>query len=149
MAEMEQRSSSTATNCIFCRIVSGQTDTELLHDDREFACFRDIKPHATHHFLIVPKTHLPNVKYLSGTEHVEIVRKMVEVGREVLMKEKGDAEDCLMGFHWPPFNSVPHLHLHVLAPYSQMSFLSRKIIFRKESWFFVTVEWALNYIQSK
>lgn len=150
MAASAPEEPSTATkNCTFCRIISGNTDTELLHDDGDFACFRDIRPHAPHHFLIVPKKHLPNVKHLGGSEHAELVRKMVDVGREVLEREKGDTEDCLMGFHWPPFNTVQHLHLHVLSPHSQMSFLSRSIVFRKDSWIFVTVEWALNYIQSK
>lgn len=39
------------------------------------------------------------------------------------------------GFHWPPFNSVTHLHMHGIAPVSKMRFLQRQI-FRKDSFWY-------------
>ncbi|CAG0879383.1 unnamed protein product [Darwinula stevensoni] len=36
------------------------------------------------------------------------------------------------GFHWPPFHSVAHLHLHIISPKAPMSWLSR-MIFRDSS----------------
>ena len=31
-----------------------------------------------------------------------------------------------LGFHWPPFCSVYHLHLHVISPIDQIKFIYRK-----------------------
>ncbi|RLB97359.1 MAG: histidine triad nucleotide-binding protein, partial [Deltaproteobacteria bacterium] len=42
------------TDCIFCRIVGGGTDTEFIYQDEEVVVFRDIHPHAPVHLLIVP-----------------------------------------------------------------------------------------------
>ena len=43
-----------------------------------------------------------------------------------------------MGFHLPPFSSVPHLHLHVLAPASEMN--SRSLSrYGPQSYWFITV----------
>lgn len=62
----------------------------------------------------------------------------MSIGKRIL-NEKGCSEsDILLGFHCPPFNSVKHLHLHVLAPASQMSFL-RRMIFKPNTWWFSTV----------
>ena len=35
--------------------------------------------------------------------------------------------DVLMGCTWPPFTTVPHLHLHVISPASQITGLSKYI----------------------
>lgn len=66
------------------------------------------------------------------------MEKLISIGKQIL-NEKGCSEnDILLGFHCPPFNSVQHLHLHVLAPASQMTFL-RRMIFKPNTWWFSTV----------
>lgn len=40
------------------------------------------------------------------------------------------AEDYILCFHIPPFNSVDHLHLHVLAPASEMNWVYREIKYK-------------------
>lgn len=45
-----------------------------------------------------------------------------------------------MGFHWPPFYTIGHMHLHVISPVSSMSFLSRYVAFNPSfSYVFVDV----------
>ncbi|XP_077433019.1 adenosine 5'-monophosphoramidase HINT3 [Vanacampus margaritifer] len=134
--------------CIFCKIVNHEMDTELLHCDEEIACFRDIKPGATHHYLVVPTKHVGNCKSLRK-EHLPLVQRMVEIGKEILQKKHvTDLSDVRFGFHWPPFCSVTHLHLHVLAPASQMSFMSR-LFYKLNSYWFITVEQLIELLNSK
>ena len=45
---------------------------------------------------------------------------------------------CRFGFHWAPFDSIEHLHLHVIAPINQMGFMARGIFLPNSLWF-VTV----------
>lgn len=53
-----------------------------------------------------------------------------------------------MGFHWPPFTLVRHLHLHVIAPVSEMSVLSR-IMFASDSYWFVSAENVILDIEKR
>uniref|UniRef100_A0A3P8TFN8 Adenosine 5'-monophosphoramidase HINT3 n=1 Tax=Amphiprion percula TaxID=161767 RepID=A0A3P8TFN8_AMPPE len=134
--------------CIFCRIVNNEMGTELLHCDEEISCFRDIKPGAPHHYLVVPTKHVGNCKSLSK-EHVPLVKRMVDTGKEILQKNNvTDLSDVRFGFHWPPFCSVTHLHLHVLAPASQMGFVSR-LFYRLNSYWFITADQLIELLNSK
>ncbi|KAH6921560.1 hypothetical protein HPB50_002225 [Hyalomma asiaticum] len=51
-----------------------------------------------------------------------------------------------MGFHWPPFTSISHLHLHVIAPVADMSMLARVIFMPGTPWFCL-VEDAMDYLE--
>ncbi|XP_007897505.1 histidine triad nucleotide-binding protein 3 [Callorhinchus milii] len=133
--------------CLFCKIGNEKEAVELLHLDDQFACFKDVRPGAPHHYLVVPRNHIGNCKTLKK-EHVSTVEKMVEVGKSVL-QQKGfsDLADVRLGFHWPPFCSMAHLHLHVLAPASRMGFLSR-MVYKSNSYWFITVDQLIERLKS-
>ncbi|XP_075940707.1 uncharacterized protein LOC142942316 isoform X2 [Anarhichas minor] len=115
--------------------------------DEELLCFRDIQPSATHHYLVVPRTHIDNCKCLQGDD-IPLVERMVEMGWSVLKKAKvSNLDDVRMGFHLPPFSSVPHLHLHALAPASEMSFKSQ-LRYGPQSHWFITVDKVLSQLKS-
>ncbi|KAM4579825.1 adenosine 5'-monophosphoramidase HINT3 isoform 1-T1 [Odontesthes bonariensis] len=134
--------------CIFCKIVNNELGTELLHSDEEVSCFRDIKPGAPHHYLVVPTKHVGNCKSLRK-DHVPLVKRMIDLGKEILQRNNvTDLADVRFGFHWPPFCSVAHLHLHVLAPASQMGLMSR-LFYRLNSYWFVTADQLIETLNSK
>ncbi|KAI0784537.1 HIT-like protein [Abortiporus biennis] len=98
-------------NCIFCNIsVDNGFDVEWEND--EFIVFADYRPAAQYHFLVVPKTHIANVKTLQKEDASRVMR-MVGIGHSILDKYDVPSTSRRLGFHIPPFYSVDHLHLHV------------------------------------
>ncbi|XP_034018567.1 histidine triad nucleotide-binding protein 3-like isoform X1 [Thalassophryne amazonica] len=119
--EEQELNSEIDESCIFCLIAHGKDkDTEIIQKNKELVCFRDIFPAAPHHYLVIPKQHIRNCFSLNEG-HVDLVEQMVDMGKAVL-HDKGitDMKNTRLGFHKPPFISVDHLHLHVLAPTSQI-----------------------------
>ncbi|XP_072218058.1 adenosine 5'-monophosphoramidase HINT3-like [Leuresthes tenuis] len=133
--------------CIFCQIANDQDkEVNVLYQNKELVCFEDVCPAAPHHFLIVPRQHIHSCKSLTR-RHVSLVERMMELGMAVL-RDQGiaDMKDIRLGFHKPPFISVGHLHLHVLAPSSKIS-QSMEYKFTPGSDSFVTAECIKKHLQ--
>ncbi|XP_056150592.1 adenosine 5'-monophosphoramidase HINT3-like [Lampris incognitus] len=134
-------------SCVFCLIGSGQdAHAEVIGKNDELVCFRDICPAAPHHYLVVPRQHILSCFSLQP-QHIGLVEKMADMGRAAL-HDQGitNMKDIRLGFHKPPYTSVDHLHLHVLAPASQIS--DRWIHkFRPGTHKFVTEEDLRNVLQ--
>ncbi|XP_054876040.1 adenosine 5'-monophosphoramidase HINT3-like [Poeciliopsis prolifica] len=121
---MERKTSNES--CIFCNFAQNKDEeTTILKQDEEFVCFRDIDPAAPQHYLVIPRNHIVSCKSLNRS-HIDLVERMAKFGKEVLLDQgTTDMENVRLGFHQPPFISVEHLHLHVLAPASQISTLMK------------------------
>ena len=99
-------------DCIFCEIVAGRIATELVASNQHAVAFRDIRPQAPVHLLIVPRQHTTNVSELVNPE---VLLGLFDLVREV-------AETHTAGSFRLQFNTgaesgqtVFHTHAHVLA----------------------------------
>lgn len=141
-------STDISPNCVFCKICSRESQAEIVYQDPDYVCFVDRKPASTHHYLVVPRRHLQDPRVLTSN-HIPLVERMAEIGRQVLEERGGSKEEARLGFHWPPFILVKHLHLHVISPESEMGWLNRTVIFRKDSYFFSSPNSMINYLKDK
>ncbi|XP_030036168.2 histidine triad nucleotide-binding protein 3-like isoform X1 [Manduca sexta] len=130
------------SSCIFCNIVNKLENTEILYEDEDICIFRDIKPASKFHILTIPKRHIEDVKSLTSSDK-PLVEKMLSVSKNLLTSNNLTVEDARFGYHWPPFRSVRHLHLHTIAPESEMGLISR-MVFKKNSYWFVTPEYVVS-----
>ena len=71
---------------------------------------------------------------------MKIFNLVLEMKAEIenLLRQNGiDLEqEALLGFHYPPFITVEHLHLHGIAPITGMGYLGK---YCPNGWWFKTV----------
>ncbi|XP_060066881.1 adenosine 5'-monophosphoramidase HINT3-like [Ylistrum balloti] len=138
---------SPEIKCIFCKIARGQDDkTNILYENEELVIFKDIKPATRHHYLIIPKQHIKDPKNLNYS-HLPLVERLVEAATDFLKQQNAAVDEARLGFHWPPFNSISHLHLHAISCTSEMGFIARGI-FRPNTLWFVTAEWLVRRLKA-
>jgi len=102
--------------CIFCRIISGEIQSDILYQDEQVVAFRDIDPKAPVHLLVVPRKHIESVAELTEDD-APIAGHLVSVAnrlaREAGISEKGYRLVVNCGPDGGQL--VPHLHLHLLG----------------------------------
>ncbi|RDD47862.1 Histidine triad nucleotide-binding protein 3 [Trichoplax sp. H2] len=134
--------------CIFCKIAAKEDPkTTVLYEDDKVSVFKDIKPVSQFHFLVISKEHIRNAAQLK-LEHLPLLEHMEKIGKETIAKHEGKVSDCRIGFHWPPFNSVNHLHLHVIFPFNQINFFHKMIFPATRTPWFAPIDWIKLRVQS-
>ncbi|KAA3672907.1 uncharacterized protein DEA37_0000929 [Paragonimus westermani] len=109
-------------DCVFCLIVSGKCGaSRVLLEKESVLLFNDICPMAPHHYQCIPKRHIRNINHLNKS-NIPLLMEMKSCAIEYLQMAKVNIGEFLLGFHKPPFNSVHHLHLHVIGPVQHIRF---------------------------
>ncbi|MCL4446695.1 MAG: HIT domain-containing protein [Actinobacteria bacterium] len=106
------------TDCLFCKIVSGDVDADVVMRTPGTVAFKDINPAAPVHVLVVPRRHIENAAFVEP-EHAPEVAELLTSARAVAEMEGIASEErgYRLVFNVGPdaLNSVPHLHLHVIG----------------------------------
>lgn len=106
------------TDCIFCKIVSGQISSKKIYEDSEFMAFLDVNPRANGHTLVIPKKHVSTLTDLSKEDagpYFQIVRHLAKT-----ITERLGASGYNIGSNngETAGQAVPHLHIHIIPRYN-------------------------------
>lgn len=100
------------TDCVFCRIVAGDTDGEIVHEDEHTVAFLDHVPLFAGHTLVAPRRHIVTLDELDADlllQLMGVVQRLVAVMPEAL-----GCEGTFVANNNIVSQSVPHLHVHVV-----------------------------------
>ena len=103
-------------DCIFCRIVARELPADIVHQDELVTAFRDVRPQAPVHILVVPNQHLASIGDIRP-EYFELLGHMFAVANQLAAQE-GIAETgyrLIINRGKQSGQSVYHLHLHLLG----------------------------------
>ncbi len=104
------------TDCLFCKMVSGEIQPDTVMETDDILAFRDINPQAPTHILIIPKKHISTTNDISEAD-VGIMGKLHLVAKQIAVQE-GLAEPgyrTVMNCNSDGGQAVYHIHLHLLG----------------------------------
>jgi histidine triad (HIT) family protein len=102
-------------NCIFCKIVRGEIPSQKVYEDDEVLAFKDVRPAAPVHVLLVPKRHVDSL-YEAGPDHAPLLGRLLGLtGR--IAREQGatDGFRTIVNTGRVGGQEVYHLHIHVIG----------------------------------
>lgn len=102
------------TDCIFCKMVSGEISPDIVYQNDSVLGFRDINPRAPVHSLVIPKQHVATLNELDDPQLAgQLLLAVREVARLEGLNENGYRVVNNCGEDGG--QEVYHLHFHVLG----------------------------------
>jgi histidine triad (HIT) family protein len=104
------------SSCVFCRIVEGDLEGDVLYASETVLAFRDANPVAPVHVLLIPKEHLVSAADVED-RHAGMLADLMQAARQVARAE-GVAESgwrLVTNVGREGGQHVFHLHVHLLG----------------------------------
>lgn len=105
------------TECVFCRIVSGEIPTKKLYEDDRTLAFLDIMPASEGHALVIPKGHYETLLDISKEELKKLIIAVREVAKGVIRSTNATGFNVLQSNKEIAGQVVPHVHFHIIPRY--------------------------------
>lgn len=101
---------------LFERIVAREIPADIVYEDDEILAFRDIAPQAPVHVLIIPKRCIRRLGEAAATDQALLGRLLLTARTVARQLGVFDSGFRVVINHGPDAGeSVPHLHVHLLA----------------------------------
>jgi histidine triad (HIT) family protein len=103
-------------DCLFCGIAEGRIKGNIVYQDDSVVAFKDIRPQAPVHVLIVPRKHVATILDLEKSDGA-VTGQILSVAAK-LAREQGIAESgfrVVVNSGPDAGQSVFHLHFHLLG----------------------------------
>lgn len=102
------------SDCLFCKIASGQIPARVVFQDDRVMAFEDINPQAPVHIIIMPKRHISTVMDIADSD-IDIM------GYTYIVASKIAADLSINGFRLvincgkDAGQEILHIHIHMLG----------------------------------
>jgi histidine triad (HIT) family protein len=101
---------------LFEKIADREIPANIVYEDDLVIAFRDIKPAAPVHALVVPKKVIPRIAEAGAEDHAVLGHMLLKAAEIALKLGLGTSGFRLVINNGPDAGeSVPHMHLHILG----------------------------------
>ena len=101
-------------DCVFCRIVKGEIPSTKVFEDGDYLVFRDVRPVAPTHLLVIPKPHVSKLSACGEGERDLLAGLMLTAGKAAKL-EGLDSFRLIVNDGADAGQTVFHLHAHIVG----------------------------------
>ena len=105
---------TTKSDCVFCKIVSGDIPADIVYEDDACMAFLDISPIAEGHTIIVLREHHKNLMDVPDEGAAAMILACKRVGRAVTAALNADGFNVFCNNERCAGQVVEHIHMHVV-----------------------------------
>ena len=105
-------------DCLFCKIVAGDSPaTDVADDERTVACM-EINPATRGHLLVVPREHATDLRDIDPEDLAACAQAAQGLARRMEERLGADGVNLLNACGRAAWQTVFHFHLHVIPRYA-------------------------------
>lgn len=103
-------------DCLFCKISRGEIPSTIVLEDPEIVAFKDIRPQAPTHILIIPRQHIATINDTDSKDEQLLGRMVLTAKKLASTMQLSDAGYRLVfNVNSGGGQEVYHIHLHLIG----------------------------------
>lgn len=106
------------SDCIFCKIVSGEIPCAKVYESENVFAFLDIAPVRPGHALVVTKGHYPTLLDIPEEMGAELTAALKAVGNAVIKATGAHGLNLMQNNHEAAGQLVHHAHFHLIPRFT-------------------------------
>ncbi len=105
------------TDCIFCKIATGEIPAKKIYEDLKFLAFLDVNPRAVGHCLVIPKKHAATLSELPQEDAGSMFQIVRHLAKTILERMGAKGYNIGSNNGEAAGQAVAHLHIHIIPRY--------------------------------
>jgi len=103
--------------CIFCQIANGEVPADMVYEDEHVVAFKDIRPVAPVHILIITRKHIPSLAAIDNDEDGQLMGRLHRAAAACARTAGVDAKGFRLVANCgrDAGQLVDHVHYHLLG----------------------------------
>lgn len=101
-------------DCLFCKILNKEIDSEIVYEDDICFAFKDINPKARVHLLVLPKKHIASISDLEEGDEA-LMGHLIGVAKKLAEKNECKGYQLLFNVGREAGQIIFHVHLHLMG----------------------------------
>lgn len=101
-------------DCLFCKITQKELPADIVYEDEHFVAFKDIRPKAPVHLLVVPRKHIESIDH-AEIHDKELLGALLLTAQTIARQQNLDGYKLQINVGRKGGQLIDHLHVHLVS----------------------------------